>query len=174
MEFVLSSTNIAKRNATEKTLKKFYPEAKLTCIDVDSGVSKTPVNDDEGILGCLNRIEQAKKKMPDAYCYIGLEGIITKNSYGTFICGWCVVEMNNIKGMGCSAKVEIPRYIADKITSFGELSSLVKNTYKSELVNRLDEIGTNGVITNLGYTRVDEFEDALNCAFGYISNSNNY
>ena len=81
---------------------------------------------------------------------------------------------NNVKGMGCSAKVEIPRYIADKITSFGELSSLVKNTYKSELVNRLDEIGTNGVITNLGYTRVDEFEDALNCAFGYISNSNNY
>lgn len=170
MNFTLSSTNKAKTEAAKKVLSKYFPDFTLHSVDVDSGVSKTPDTDDEGIQGCLNRIAAAKVKSPGADGYLGLEGIITKNSFGTFICGWCVVEINGKLGIGCSAKVQLPESIAKSITNFGELSALVKEVYDSELISQMDVIGTNGVITNKAYTRVDEFEDALLCAIGSIDN----
>lgn len=173
MKFVLSSTNKAKTKATKQVLAEFFPDFELECLDVESGVSKTPDTDDEGIQGCLNRISQAKIKSPSADGYLGLEGIITKNSFGVFICGWCVVELKDKQGIGCSAKVQLPNFIANKIETFGQLSNLVKESYPSELVSEMDVIGTNGVVTNKGYTRVDEFVDALKCAIGYISNEKN-
>ncbi|MDQ6985095.1 MAG: inosine/xanthosine triphosphatase [Candidatus Dojkabacteria bacterium] len=173
MKIVLSSTNKAKKKAVEEIISKYYPEACLECVDVDSGVSKTPDTDEEGIDGCINRIQKAKDQIGNADGYIGLEGIITKNKYGTFICGWCVIELNSNMGFGCSAKVKIPKFIAEKITTFGELSSLVKAKYPSKLVEEIDVIGTNGIITNKGYTRVNEFVDALECAIGFISNPSN-
>lgn len=174
MKFVLSSTNRAKTDATKLVLLEFFTDYELECVEVNSGVSKTPDNDDEGIQGCKNRINEAKKLINDADGYIGLEGIITKNTFGTFICGWCVIELGNKAGMGCSAKVQIPDFIASNITTYGELSSVVKENFPSELINEMDSIGTNGVVTNRGYTRVDEFVDALKCAIGYISNEKNY
>lgn len=132
MKFVLSSTNKAKSEAVRQVLSEFYPQSELVCVDVDSGVSKTPDTDDEGIQGCINRIEQAKKAMPNADGYLGLEGIITKNSFGVFICGWCVVEVGEERGIGCSAQVQLPEIIAIQISLFGELSKIVKETYPSE------------------------------------------
>lgn len=173
MKFILSSTNRAKTDATKQVLSKFYPEFQLETVDVISGVSKTPDTDNEGIQGCKNRIEEAKKINPNADGYIGLEGIITRNDFGTFICGWCVIELKGKLGMGCSAKVQLPETISSKITTFGELSTLVKETYSSNLISEMDLIGTNGIVTNKGYTRVDEFIDALTCAIGYISNPAN-
>lgn len=174
MKFVLSSTNKAKKEATLQVLSKFYSDFTLDCIDVDSKVSKTPDTDDEGINGCLNRIDEAKKKISDAQGYIGLEGIITRNQFGTFLCGWCVIDLDGKKGYGCSAKVQIPDFIAEKITTFGELSEIVMQNYPSDLAQDISLIGTNGVITNKGYTRVDEFVDALKCAIGYMSNEKNF
>lgn len=84
--------------------------------------------------------------------------------------GWCVVEIEGKLGMGCSAKVQIPDFISNKIQTFGELSQVVKQNYPSSLIEQIDSIGTNGVITNRAYTRVDEFIDALNCAFGFLGN----
>lgn len=98
--------------------------------------------------------------------YIGLEGIITRNSYGTFICGWCVILYHSKRGIGCSAKVQLPDSIARYVSSFKELSALVKEVYPSSLTSNIDVIGTNGIITNRGYTRVDEFVDAIKCASG--------
>jgi len=173
MKFILSSTNQAKTEATKQVLSKFYPDFQLETVEVNSGVSKTPDNDNEGIQGCLNRIEAAKRINPEADGYIGLEGIITKNNFGTFICGWCVIEVNGKTGMGCSAKVQLPPFIASKIITFAELSTLIKESYTSDLISEMNLIETNGVITNKGYTRVDEFIDALQCAIGYISNPTN-
>lgn len=176
MKIVLTSTNKAKVAAVKKIFSKIFSKFDLICVDVDSGVSATPITDNEGITGSINRIEAGKLLVKKADYYIGLEGIITKNLGGTFICGWCAIECPKLAriSFGCSGKVMIPDYISEKIKSFGELSCLVKDNYPSELVEKLDILGSNGVITNSMYTRVDEFEDAVNCAFGYIVNDKNY
>lgn len=165
--FVLSSTNAAKRAATEQILQRLYDDAfELTCVDVDSSVSETPHSDDEGIQGALGRIANAENAVPGADAYIGLEGIVTTNSYGTFLCGWAVVkEGDNTLHMGCSAKVQLPPSLTDDLSSFKKLSELTAEKYPDQ-AHTLPQVGTNGVITNGLYTRVDEFIDALSCAFG--------
>lgn len=168
-KFVLCSTNEAKRAATEQLLAQLYgSDYQLTCVDTDSGVSETPDSDDEGIRGALNRIADAQRQLPDADMYIGLEGIITRNQFGTFLCGWAVVQDASGKTyMGCSAKVQLPEVLLQDLSSFKKLSEITARTYPDR-ATALSKLGTNGVITNGLYTRVDEFIDALSCAFGVI------
>lgn len=176
MKIVLTSTNLAKKTAAEKILNKYFNNFKLECIKVDSGVSNTPTTDEEGILGAKNRIKNAQKQISDADIYIGLEGVINQTKYATFVCGWCVIDnvVQKRQAIGGSAKVMIPDFIASDINFFGELSDLVKNKYNSSLAKEMDKIGTNGILTNKAYTRIDEFKDALKCALSYLENDTNY
>lgn len=175
-KIILASENKAKIMATQKVFLQTLLSFEVVPLEVDSDVAKTPMTDDEGIQGCLNRITNAKLKNDEGDVYVGLEGIITKNNFGTFICGWSVIEFVAEKkvGFGCSAKVRLPDFIGEKVESFSELSSLVKETYTSELIVKMSEIGTNGVVTANLYNRVDEFEDALRCALGYLNNPTNF
>ena len=170
MKFVLSSTNAAKRQATEVLLREVYgDDCSLECVDVDSGVSATPTTDDEGIQGALQRIAHAAAQLPDRDGYFGLEGIITTNRYGTFLCGWAVVKLQSgVIGYGCSAKVRLPDELMHGFDSFRQLSDLTAAAYPDRAA-ALPTQGTNGVITNGMYTRVDEFTDALRCALGTIA-----
>jgi non-canonical (house-cleaning) NTP pyrophosphatase len=52
------------------------------------------------------------------------------------------------------------------------LSELTKATYETSA--NVSNLGTNGVITNGAFTRTDEFETALRCAFGFLANAQNY
>ncbi|MGF7229432.1 MAG: DUF84 family protein [Candidatus Saccharibacteria bacterium] len=171
--FVLCSSNVAKQSAANVVLQKLYGDAfELRCIDAESGVSETPDSDDEGIRGALGRIADARQKSPDADAYIGLEGIITANSYGTFLCGWAVIELRNgARHMGCSAKVQLPEELLSDLSSFKKLSEITAHVYPERAAD-LPHLGTNGVITNGLYTRVDEFVDAMRCAFGGMAEPN--
>lgn len=167
--FVLSSTNEAKRQATEALLHQVYgDDFQLKCVSVDSGVSETPTNDDDGIKGCLGRITNAELAVPGNDGYFGLEGIITTNSYGTFLCGWAVLKLADGRiGYGCSAKVHLPDELMKDFSSFKKLSDMTAAAYPGR-ADSLPVLGTNGVITDGMYTRVDEFTDALRCALGTL------
>lgn len=176
MKVVLASINQAKIEATNKIFSKVFKDIAIIPIESDSGVSKTPMSDDEGIQGCMNRITNTKEKVSDADIYVGLEGILTTNSFGIFLCGWAAVELmeEGRIGIGCSAKVRIPNFIAQKADSFRELSTLVKENYPSSLVEEMTLLGSNGIITQKMYTRTDEFEHAIQCALGYALNKSNF
>ena len=58
---LLSSINQAKNQAIKDFFALQNIVIDLTSIDVDSGVSKTPNSDNEGIQGCINRINNSKK-----------------------------------------------------------------------------------------------------------------
>lgn len=168
--FVLSSTNEAKRNAAESVLRELHgDDFELRGVEVDSGVSETPVTDDEGIQGCLGRIANAERAIPGADGYLGLEGIVTTNKYGTFLCGWAAIKLADGQiGYGCSAKVRLPDELIENFDSFKKLAILTAEKYPDRAAE-LPSIGTNGVITDGMYTRVDEFCDAMRCALGTLN-----
>lgn len=167
--FVLSSMNEAKRSAAESVLRELYDDTfELRTVEVDSGVSETPATDDEGIQGCLRRITNAEQAIANADGYLGFEGIITTNSYGTFLCGWAVIKLANGRiGYGCSAKVRLPDELLENFDNFKKLGALTAEKYPDR-ASELPSIGTNGVLTGGVYTRVDEFRDALRCALGTL------
>ena len=113
MKIVVCSKNKAKNNAVENVIKDFIENYDIYSLDTYSGVSETPISDEEGVTGCKNRIKDAIKQIDDANLYIAMEGILTQTFDETFLCGWTVIYNNDTKeySYGCSAKVNVPKEI---------------------------------------------------------------
>ena len=162
---IVCSKNIAKNNAVENVIKDFFEDYEIKSLETKSGVSETPMSDNEGIKGCINRINDARKQETNGDLYIAMEGILSTNQYGAFLCGWTVIydTKNNEYYYGCSAKIKIPDEIIKDLDKDKRLSEKV-----AEYTNSTDKIvsalGTNGMLTNGSYTRTDEFTDSILCA----------
>ena len=162
---VVCSKNKAKNVAVTKVLENYFERFEIKSVETDSGVSETPVGDEEGIEGCLNRINGALSQISDGVLYIAMEGILTETKYGTFLCGWSVIynKEDDEYYYGCSAKVKIPESIMFNFSKESRLSDIV-GEYIGESELKISNFGTNGMLTNGVYTRTDEFVDSLKCA----------
>lgn len=163
-KIVVCSKNKAKNDAVKNVMKEYFEEINIKSIETVSGVSETPIDDEEGILGCYNRIKYAEKN-EIADFYVAMEGILNKNKYGTFLCGWTVIyDKEKDKFLyGCSAKIKIPEEIIAGLSKEQRLSSIVA-TYFESTDEEISKLGTNGVLTHGAYTRTDEFMDSIKCA----------
>lgn len=162
---VVCSKNRAKNEAVKNVIKQYFQNFEIKSLETNSGVSETPIGDDEGINGCINRIKDAINKEKNANLYIAMEGILSKNKFGTFLCGWTVVynkELNEYY-YGCSSKIRLPNEIINKTTKNDRLSEVVAK-FTGSTDDEISNIGTNGMLTNGVYTRTDEFIDSITCA----------
>lgn len=164
-KIVVCSKNESKNYAVESVMNQYFKDYEIISIETKSGVSETPINDDEGIEGCLNRIKDAIKQKVTGDLYVAMEGILTETKYGTFICGWTVIYNRNKDEYyyGCSSKVKVPNEIIAKIDKNIRLSDVVSE-FVSYSGDEISNYGTNGILTNGAYTRIDEFRDSVLCA----------
>lgn len=165
LKIVVCSKNKSKNNAVLQVLHRFFDDFEIFSLNTASCVSETPVGDEEGVLGCKNRILDAMKQFPDADIYIAMEGIINKFSFGTFLYGWTVVynKNKNEYSYGCSAKVEVPEVVASQISKDERLSKIVAK-WAGSTDEEISKLGTNGLLTNGEYTRTAEFVDSVRLA----------
>ncbi|AEV67288.1 inosine/xanthosine triphosphatase [Acetivibrio clariflavus] len=170
MKIYITSQNEAKVNAVKNVFRKIFNEAEFIAIKVNSGVSVTPTTDDEALKGCINRIEAVKRQIELYDAIVSMEGLVSKNSYGSFVYGWAAIDFFRCSklAIGCSAKVMLPEDIAEQVSNNIELSEIIKARYNDISAEQMERWGTNGIITNGLYTRVNEFEDALLCAIGSV------
>jgi inosine/xanthosine triphosphatase len=176
LKALITSKNDAKINAANNVLSKYFKECEIISFKTNSGISATPSDSDEAINGCFNRIVEAHRKFEEADLYISFEGLIERNNFGTFVYGWCLIQdsVRNRYSLGASSKVLVPEYLAKQLGDTSELSEIVRDKYDSPLKKEQSLQGSNGLFTNGMYSRVNEFEDALNCALGYLNNEQNY
>lgn len=165
MKVVVCSKNKAKNAAVENVLKDFVRAYTIWPVETDSGVSETPIGDEEGITGCKNRIKDALSQIPDADLYIAMEGIITKTFGESFLCGWTTVydKRSDEYTYGCSSKIRIPKDLIDNLSKDERLSDVVAQKMNCT-EEQVRNYGTNGMLTNGCYTRTDEFTDSVLCA----------
>ncbi|MDH3001424.1 hypothetical protein A1D23_12815 [Chelonobacter oris] len=171
IKIILTTENKAKFEALNHVCKElFNSNFEIISIASDSNVNETPTNDNEAISGCINRIKNIQSKIDYSYDYIvSLEGLIQKTDIGTFVYGWAVIKTyHNIFSYGCSGKVMLPNFIANKIKTTEKLSDLIRDYYPNIPDEKRNILGANGIITNGLYTRVDEFITSIKCAFGSL------
>ncbi|CAM3462989.1 DUF84 family protein [Xenorhabdus nematophila] len=171
---VLCSKNSAKISAAYNICSNVLKEFKFSYYDVPSGVSETPDTDEEAIQGCYSRINFVEEKFSTNVDFIiALEGLIEKTSFGSFVYGWAVIKDIKRKEFfyGCSGKVMLPNEVSIKLEKNQKLSEIIRELYPHYPKDELDRIGTNGVLTQKLYTRIDEFETAMKCAFGSVISS---
>lgn len=162
---IVCSKNKAKNAAVENVMKQYFEDFEIQSLETNSGVSETPISDEEGIAGCINRIKDAIKQNNSAHLYVAMEGILSSNKYGAFLCGWTVIynKIDNEYYYGCSAKVKVPDEIMEKTDKTKRLSDVVAK-FIGSTDEEVSRFGTNGILTNGSYTRTDEFMDSVLCA----------
>ena len=162
---IVCSKNKAKHSAVESVIKDYIQEFEIISLETNSNVSETPIGDEEGILGCLNRIKDALTQNDNGNLYVAMEGILDKNKYGSFLCGWTVIYNKDLDEYyyGCSAKIKIPDEIIKNTTKDERLSNVVAQ-FIGSTDKEVSLLGTNGMLTHGAYTRTDEFIDSVLCA----------
>lgn len=163
-EFVLSSNNEAKRKAALQAIFEIFGAGNiLRSIVAPSGVRATPLSHEECVLGASNRVDFIRSAYPDADYYIGAEGGLNMVAGKWFIGGWVVVEnKQKVRHLGSSAWVEMPDFLTKSIDADIPLSEVIRpEHFPPDLYQRRETLGTNGLITQGVYSRVNEFNDAL-------------
>lgn len=165
MKIVVCSKNKAKNAAVCNVLNEFFDNYETISLDTNSKVSETPMSHEEGIDGCINRINDALNQVSDADLYIAMEGILNTVNNETFLCGWTIIydRLNKKYSYGCSAQVHVPTDIISNLSSDERLSDIVAKYY-GNTEEEVRNYGTNGMLTNGCYTRTDEFSDSVLCA----------
>ncbi len=141
MQIAIGSLNPAKIKAVQTAFEKNGYQCLITGVDVPSGVSEMPFNDDETIAGAIGRAKQAliESKFNIA---IGLEGGVMESENGLLLTNWgaLVVEGKNPIIAG-GARIILPDEISDRLRSGEELGPVM-----NDFANRLDVRSTDGAI----------------------------
>lgn len=164
-KIIVCSKNKAKNDAVKNVMKDFFLDFSIISLETESGVSETPIGDEEGIKGSRNRILSALEHDNSGNLYVAMEGILIESSYGTFLCGWTVIYDKDLDKYyyGCSSKVKVLDEIIKDLDKNKRLSDVVAKYYNST-DKEVSMFGTNGILTNGCYTRTREFTDSTLCA----------
>ena len=128
MKVLVGSENPVKIEAVKEAFSKYFNNLEVTGINVDSKVSKQPVNE-ETFEGAKNRALELKiineEKKLNAEYFVGIEGGII-NIYSRWFAfgGMCVINYEGRVGYGTSAHFELPNNITKKLLEGFELGDV--------------------------------------------------
>jgi len=160
MKVVVGSTNPVKIKATENIMKRVYGEdVEIIGIEVDSGVSVTPLSDEELLKGAINRAKEAMLKT-NADLSVGLEGGIVERCGKYFLTGLAVImDKNNEISIGYGGGIELPKFVVEEVKKGKELGDVMDSI--SGIKDSKRKIGGIGILTKGLKTRQEAWEDTL-------------
>lgn len=174
MLVAVGSTNPVKIEAVKLAFSKVWPKRKwiIKGLEVDSGVSNQPTNNEESVKGAKNRAIKACFKL-GADFGVGLEGGLEKISGEWFTSGWCVIVNRKQEiGIGSSVSVHIPQVMLKQILKGKELGLV--NDLITQKTNTKKEEGHFGIMTKLHLTRTRGYTDAVISALARFLNPQFY
>lgn len=159
MKIAIGSLDPLKLKAVESILGLFYPEADFITLKTESGVSHTPLSNDETIAGARKRAQDSLI-ISDADLGVGLEGGVTKISDIWFSCVWCIIRDKKEETLGGGIHFQLPDSLIEIILKQEkELGACM-----DELVNltmNKQNMGAEGILTKGMIDRKTTFENAV-------------
>lgn len=166
MKILVGSKNPVKIASVEEAFSKYFDKIIVEGINVDSGVSIQPVND-ETYIGAKNRalnlFELNTEKKLEADFFVGIEGGIVKqyNRWFAFGC-MCIIDKEKNSGFGNSPHFELPETIVKKLLSGIELGDVMDEIMKEQ--NTKQRGGAIGFFTNGVMSRKELYVEGLKVA----------
>jgi len=166
MKILVGSKNPVKIKAVEEAFSKYFDNIVVEGINVNSGVSVQPVNN-ETYAGAQNRALKLKeindKKNLSADYFVGIEGGIAKqfNRWFAFGC-MCIIDSENNIGFGNSPQFELPEFVVNKLLTGMELGYVMDEILKEH--NTKQKQGAIGFFTNGVMDRKELYVEGLKIA----------
>jgi inosine/xanthosine triphosphatase len=136
----LASDNPVKAQATRSGFNRMFSgeSFKVVTLSVSSGVGDQPITSDETLQGAHNRARVARRLVPDADYWVGIEGGIEDCKGEMTAFAWVVVISGDLIGKGRTGTFYLPDEIARLIQGgkeLGEADDIVFNQSNSKLKN---------------------------------------
>ncbi len=157
---VVASKNPAKIRAALGAFRRMFPDRRFEVegVSVPSGVSPQPMSDEETLLGARNRAEAARRLVPDADYWVGMEGGVEEHPAGLASFAWIVVLSGSRVGKGRTGVFLLPDPIASLVQRGVELGTACDQVF-SRAGSKL-ETGAIGLLTRGTMDRVELYEHA--------------
>ena len=141
---LLGTTNETKFKIIKDFIKDSY---NIVPVNVDSGISDQPLDEETTIQGAINRAKQATHKMQNYEFSIGLEGGLSKiNGIYCLVCVSAIVDKKDNVYIGVSDKLPLPKEVSKRVfrgEQFGEvIREFMKNTKETapEFLDHIQEL----------------------------------
>lgn len=167
----VGSKNRVKRAAVEEVCAELFGKITARCFAVGSGVSHTPLSDDEVLKGAATRARRAYRQ-GGADLGIGLEGGIVDSLHGPVLKGWVVVYDGEQLHAGCTPGAPFPGRLLDAVGEGKELAQVMEAACGEKDIR--SKQGAFGYLTRNRITRKETFKLALYCALAPVYNNNAY
>ncbi|WP_067727493.1 DUF84 family protein [Oceanobacillus damuensis] len=155
MQIVIGSKNPTKIQA----VNDIFPEADITSMDVESGVSAQPFSDEETKQGALNRARNSMGSLENAIG-IGLEGGVMYVDHQLYLCNWgALVTPDGSIFTGSGARIVLPAEIEEGLNDGKELGDLMDGYAKKQEVRKKE--GAIGIFTNDLLSRQEMFSHVV-------------
>ncbi|QOW04783.1 inosine/xanthosine triphosphatase [Vibrio parahaemolyticus] len=167
---VIASLNPAKINAVKSAFQSAFPQQafEFVGISVPSEVADQPMTNEETHRGALNRVKNAKLKMPTADFYVGLEAGIEGNV--TF--AWMVIESDTHRGESRSASLMLPPEVLAQLADANELGDVMDKVFGTENIKQKG--GAISLLTQNQLTRSSVYHQALILALIPFTNPDHF
>ena len=166
MKILVGSKNPVKISSVEEAFKNYFDNIEVIGMEVKSGVSIQPVND-ETFTGAQNRALKLKEINDSqnlcAKLFVGIEGGITKRFDKWFAFGcMCVIDNNGRTGFGTSPHFELPQSVVEKLLQGIELGDVMDEIMNQQ--NTKQKHGAIGYFTNGVMNRKELYIEGLKVA----------
>ena len=159
MKIAVGSKNPLKLEAVKIILKKLYPEAEYVPVEVDSGVSHTPLTNEETIAGARRRAKEAMD-LARADWGVGLEGGMARVGDRWFSGVWCVIRAGEEESLGGGVHFELPpsvcRGILEESREMGDCLDELTGLKMTK-----QRMGAEGILTGGRIDRLRTFQNAV-------------
>ncbi len=161
--FAVGSENPVKLDCVARAVAEFWPEATVSGIHTDSGVSHQPNSDHEMLTGALNRARQALEKIPAADFGVGIEGGTLDSEDGMWAYAWVViVNREGETGKGQTGRFMLPEAVAGLVREGMELGAADDRIFGRD--NSKQKEGAIGILSDGRITRTMLYQPAVTFA----------
>jgi inosine/xanthosine triphosphatase len=162
MRIIVTSLNPVKIGAVKTAFQKLFPTAspEFIPVSVPSGVSSQPMTDAETRLGAHNRVANARKTIPDADFWVGLEGGLDLYDGQLMASAWMAVCNDSGRVSDArSATLPLPPAVQQLVLNGLELGEANDRVFAT--INSKQGGGAFGLLTNGLYTRESIYTQTL-------------
>ncbi|MFT5196094.1 MAG: inosine/xanthosine triphosphatase [Cellvibrionaceae bacterium] len=158
-KIAIGSTNPSKIKAVKSKLHLIWPDCEILPLKAPSGVSDMPLSDAECILGAKNRARFCLETT-NADLGVGLEGGVMLMPEGMMLVGWvAILNREETVGLGSSARIPLPKSIADRICNGEELGPVMDDVVNEH--NTKHRGGASGILSGGLTQRSESFATAV-------------
>jgi inosine/xanthosine triphosphatase len=158
---IIASKNPVKINAVKQGFQRMFPKEQFEYkgLSVPSEVSDQPLSDEETLKGAKNRAANARKALPKADFWVGVEGGIESFDREMGALAWIVVYSNELEGKARTGTFFLPKKVVDLIHQGMELGDADDIVFGKS--NSKQENGAVGLLTNNIMTRTSFYLEAV-------------